>query len=106
MVGDRAGVEALVGDFDPALGGLDDGVRLAHGLIGEARLFLLRLELGIELTDERRIGDLVENGLKLAFGLIPLDVNFLELLHPFKVHEGGSFSLLATGLGAGELGRG
>ena len=105
VVGDRAGIEPLIGDLDPALGGLDDGVRLAHGLIGATGLFLLGFDLGIELGNERWIGDLVENGLEFAIGPISLDVNFLKLLHPFKVHEGGSFSFVAAGTGPGELGR-
>lgn len=92
VIGDRAGVEPIVGDFNPALSGLDDGVGLAHGLVGDPRLLFLGFDFGFKLCNERRIGNLVEDGLELAPGLISLDVDFLELLQPFEVHGWGSFS--------------
>ena len=102
VIGDRTGVEPFVGHFDPAFSGLNDGVGLAHALIGLARRFFLGFDFGFKLLNERRVGNLLDNGLEFALGLIALDVDFLELLQPFKVHGWGSFSYLGPTGAEGE----
>ena len=86
VVRDRAGIETFIGDFDPALGCLDDSVSFADSLIGSTCFLLLGFDFGFELGNEWRTANLVENRLKFPFSQITLDIDFLELLQPFEVH--------------------
>ena len=87
VVGDGARVEALVGDFDAALGSLDDGARFADGGVSLALQVVLGVDFRVERREMRKVRDLVEDGLKLALGGVALEVEVLELGHAVEVHK-------------------
>ncbi len=105
MVGDRAGVEAPIGDLDAPLRSLDLAAGFAHELVSAAGGVRLGRQLGVERGDEGWIGDLIEDGLQFALRLIALNIDFLKSLQALKIHECGSFSFRAgKGASAGAPG--
>ena len=86
MVGDRAAVESVVGGLDASLGGPDDRFGFAGFASGRGAEQGLGLNLAVKRLDKRWVGDLLDDRLEDALGVVALQVNLLQLLHFFEIH--------------------
>ncbi len=91
VVGDGAAVDALVGRFDPALGGLTVSSSFAQGVARASVERFLFPELCFQRLDEGGRHDLVIDRAMLTERLVAADVDFLKLLHPLKIHIDARF---------------